>query len=339
MLALLALARFVLREAATYFVKEDSFGDDFGTLQWRSFCPFIYLDVREYQHVRVATKADLRPRLSASLLFGSLRRLQLTAIGLKSLPLALYVLWSLVELDARGNPIVVDAMMCKTLKTWRSRCWRPRILLDATSPGTDLYQDYVHVHSRCQIACSCTVCEVDPEVDPADRLFDLFPTVWCCSDSAPWLDTCFNVRTSGLRVIHELEVDDISDAEYLGRDITIAEGGTSSSSSAQSEKPSSISSESAIIYPKCDVQFSRVQALQAQGEMRSLGTLDHSAGPGNCFVCRKYVQGRCEAGYACPRCHGPHDASSVPRGGGSTRQRAARQKGSLMRTRTPDPFE
>lgn len=115
---------------------------------------------------------------------------------------------------------------------------------------------------------------------------------------------------------------------------------TSSEALTSSRDLPTTSSESVIIFPKHRVALSTSYTLLEDGLLPSFGTVDHSAAPLNkCFVCRAFQRdGECRDGRACRRCHAPHSVDSIQRGGGRTRQRAARMKAKLRQTFSPDRF-
>jgi len=117
-------------------------------------------------------------------------------------------------------------------------------------------------------------------------------------------------------------------------------GGDASSLGAASSNPT-ISSNSIEIRVGSKAQpdklsLSAVSPLLSAGTLPSPGSLDHP----DCWPCTPFHKDCCPRGKECHRCHcAEHDSTGLSKSGGGKRQRAAKQKGSIQRIRTPDPFD
>ncbi len=91
------------------------------------------------------------------------------------------------------------------------------------------------------------------------------------------------------------------------------------------------SSENAVVRPGRVQYFAIVSMDDA---IRSRGVLGH---PDSCWPCVRFIRGQCARGSNCHRCHAHDVAPST--GSGGARQRRAKQKASIRRIRTPDPYD
>lgn len=138
---------------------------------------------------------------------------------------------------------------------------------------------------------------------------------------------------------------DVEFAEHDSVGVTPFESagaGSVQKSSAQSGSSPSASNGSVVIRPS-HVAFSKLAGILAAG-LASAGTVEHGADAGadaGCVVCRKFLRdGACPRGQRCRMCHGPHDEErEYVLGSGRCRQRRAKQRGSIQRIASPDPFE
>lgn len=107
--------------------------------------------------------------------------------------------------------------------------------------------------------------------------------------------------------------------------------------SSMSSSVPTVSSMSCTVLPS-HVKFSENYLRNLEkGVLPSKGTLDHSVIEDKCFVCVPFQQNRCPRGTHCHRCHSSeHPLTASSNGGGSKRQRAALQRGSIRRIRTPE---
>jgi len=118
---------------------------------------------------------------------------------------------------------------------------------------------------------------------------------------------------------------------------------SASSGPSSSSKPTTSSGNTKVNPEQISLCGSGLMPVLQGGGLPSYGSMSHLS-EGRCLICKPSLPGGqgCKKGPRCHKCHMPHGADEVLRGGGGSRQRMHRrvmQQTDPKRYPSPDPFE